>query len=172
MKIQFPHDSCINQKGVFIMKKFTALFCTAAMSMMLTACGSSTKTVTVDTSALASALLETVTSDTLSSVATEILPDTYGFDDSAVESAVAYASSGATACEIVVIQSKDSKNTSAIEEKLQSRVDERAELYASYNAGEVEKLDNAIIESTGTYTVLCVCDDTDQANDILKEYGF
>lgn len=45
-------------------------------------------------------------------------------------------------------------------------------LYASYNAEEAGRLDDAIIKSAGKYTVLCVCDDTDKANEILKENGF
>ena len=59
-----------------------------------------------------------------------------------------------------------------VEKLFQTRVDNQSSLYASYNEGEVEKLDDAIIESAGAYTVLCVCDDTDQAEKILEKYGF
>jgi Flp pilus assembly protein TadD len=154
------------------MKKFTAMACLAAMTLTLTACGSKTKDVTIDTAALAKDLQSAITSDTLAQTATEMLPSIYFYDEDSVTSGIAYASSGATACEVAVIQSKDSSYTSEVEKLFQTRVDNQSSLYASYNEGEVTKLDNAIIESTGTYTVLCVCDDTDTAKDVLKEYGF
>lgn len=154
------------------MKKITALFCTAAMAMMLTACGGKNKEVSIDAAALAKDLQTAVTSDTLAETASAMLPSVYFYDEANVENAIAYASSGATACEVAVIQSKDAKNTADIEKLLKNRVDNQSSLYASYNEGEVEKLDDAIIKSAGAYTVLCVCDDTDKASEVLKKYGF
>lgn len=146
--------------------------CIAAMALSLTACGGKEKDVTIDTAALAKDLQAAVTSDTLAQTAAEMLPAIYFYDEQSVVSSIAYASSGATACEVAVVQSKDSSYTSEMEKLFQTRVDSQSDLYASYNEGEVTKLDNAIIESTGTYTVLCVCDDVDTAKDVLKEYGF
>lgn len=155
------------------MKKITAMICTIAMALTLTACGGSKeKEVTVDTAKLANELLATVTSDTLSETASDMIPSIYFIEADAIENSAAYASSGATACEVAVIQSKSADSTADVEKKLQNRVDSQSSLYASYNQGEVEKLDKAIIKSTGAYTVLCVCDDVDKANEILKNYGF
>lgn len=154
------------------MKKITALLCTAFLVLGMTGCGGKEKEVTVDTEKLASELQATVTSDTLSETASDMLPSIYFFEADAIEEGVAYASSGTTACEIAVVKSADSKNVENVEKLFQTRVDNQSALYASYNQGEVEKLDAAIIKSAGAYTVLCVCDDTDKANDILKGYGF
>lgn len=157
------------------MKKFTAIICTVLMALSLTACGGKDKSVTVeaiDPAKLAEDLLTTVTSDTLSETSADLLPSIYFVDADAMETGVAYASSGATACEVTVIQSKDAKNTADVEKLFQTRVDNQSALYASYNQGEVEKLDKAIIKSAGVYTVLCVCDDPDKAEEILKGYGF
>lgn len=154
------------------MKKITMMLCIAAMALVLTACGGKEKEVSVDPAKLAEELLTTVTSDTLSETASDMLPSIYFFEDGTIESGTAYASSGATACEVAVVKSKDAKNASAVEKLFQTRVDNQSSLYASYNEGEVAKLDKAIIKSAGAYTVLCVCDDTDKANEILKEYGF
>lgn len=154
------------------MKKFTALLCTLLLAAGLTGCGGKEKDVTVDTAKLATELQTAVTSDTLSETASDMLPSIYFFEKDAVTEGVAYASSGATACEIAVVKSADAKNTENIEKLFQTRVDNQSALYASYNQGEVEKLDDAIIKSTGAYTVLCVCDDVDKANEILKGYGF
>ena len=153
-------------------RRFAAVLCTACMALALTACGGKEKEVTVDTAALASNLLETVTSDTLTETASDMLPSIYFFEEDTIETGTAYASSGTTACEIAVVQSKDADNTASVEKLFQTRVDNQSDLYASYNEGEVARLDTAIIKSAGAYTVLCVCDDVDKANDILEEYGF
>lgn len=153
------------------MKKLTTLLCTAFLVLGLTACGGS-KEVTVDPAKLAGELQAAVTSDTLSETASDMLPSIYFFEEDAIEEGVAFASSGATACEIAVVKSTDAKNTANVEKLFQTRVDNQSALYASYNQGEVDKLDKAIIKSTGAYTVLCVCDDVDKANEILKGYGF
>lgn len=154
------------------MKKITAMICTILMAVSLTACGGGKeKEVSVDGNKLAEELLATVTTDTLAKSSLD--PSTiYFYDTEDVANAVSYASSGATSCEVAVIESKDSSNTDEIESLLKTRVENQQTLYASYNAAEADKLDDAIIKSAGKYTVLCVCDDTDQANEILKKYGF
>ncbi|MCD7745642.1 MAG: DUF4358 domain-containing protein [Lachnospiraceae bacterium] len=155
------------------MKKLTAFFCAAVLMLSMTACGSKKEeAVSIDVSELAEALLETVTSDDLSETASSLIPSIYYLDEEDVASAVAYASSGATACEIAVIESADSEDVSNVESMMQTRVDNQTTLYASYNQSEAARLDTAIIKSAGNYTVLCVCDDTDGAEEILESYGF
>ena len=143
----------------------------AALALGLTACGGKEE-VTVDTAKLAEELLTTVTSDKLTETPSEMLSSIYFFEDGEIEEGTAYASSGATACEVAVVKGADADRTADIEKLFQTRVDNQSALYASYNEGEVAKLDDAIIKSAGAYTVLCVSDDTDQANEILKKYGF
>lgn len=154
-------------------KKTILILCAAALTFSLTGCGGSKdKEVNVDVPKLTEELLATVTSDQLTETASDMLASIYFYEPDDVASAVAYASSGATACEVAVIESKDAKNTEAVEKLFQTRVDNQSALYASYNEGEVAKLDDAIIESAGVYTVLCVCDDPDAAEKILEDYGF
>lgn len=155
------------------MKKLTALLCTLFLALSLTACGGGKdKEVSVDPAKLADELLATVSTDQLSETASEMVPAIYLLEEDAVESSIAYASSGATACEIAVIQSKDADSTADVEKKLQKRVDDQSALYSTYAEEQVGKLDKAIIKSAGVYTVLCVTDDVDKANEILKGYGF
>ncbi|MCD8022259.1 MAG: DUF4358 domain-containing protein [Lachnospiraceae bacterium] len=156
------------------MRKMTALICAAVLALSMTACGTKTEdeTVSIEISELAEALLETVTSDTLSETASSLVPSIYYLDEEDVASSVAYASSGATACEIAVIESASADDVENVEDMMQTRVDNQTELYASYNQSEAARLETAIIKSVGTYTVLCVCDDTDAAEEILESYGF
>ena len=125
-----------------------------------------------NTGELAKELLKTVTSDELTETASDMLPSIYFFEDGAIEEGTAYASSGATACEVAVVQSKDAKNTAEVEKLFRTRVSNQSELYSCYNDSEVARLEEAIIKSAGVYTVLCVTDDVDKANEILEEYGF
>ncbi|MCD7883986.1 MAG: DUF4358 domain-containing protein [Lachnospiraceae bacterium] len=157
-----------------IARKMTAVICAAFLVFSLGGCSSkkADETVSIDVSELAEALLETVTSDTLSETASSMIPSIYYLDEEDVASAAAYASSGATACEVAVIESTDADGAENVETKMQTRVDNQEELYASYNQSEAARLDTAIIKSNGAYTVLCVCDDTDRAEEILEEYGF
>ncbi len=155
------------------MKQFKIMGLAVMMAIFLTACGGGkSKEVNIDIEKLSGDLLETVTTDVLSQTAAEMVPTIYSLNADDLASSIAYTSSGATACEVAVIQSKDSSNTGEVEKSLKSRVENQSALYASYNEGEVAKLQKAVIKSAGSCTVLCVCDDPDKAEDILKDYGF
>ena len=89
-----------------------------------------------------------------------------------MEKGAAYLSNASTACEVAVIECKGTSQTEDVEKLFKTRVANQSELFASYNAGEVAKLDKAIIKTAGKYAVLCACDDTEKAEEILKNYGF
>lgn len=144
----------------------------AILALFLTACGGS-KDITVDVEKLANELQsKTVTSDTLAATAPEMLSSIYFVDAAQMTKGAAYMSSGASACEVAVIECKEASQTGEVEKLFKTRVSTQSELFASYNAGEVSKLDQAIIKSSGKYAVLVVCDDTAKAEEILKQYGF
>lgn len=143
------------------------------LAFCLTACSKGNSDITVDVDKLAEELQEqTVTSDVLALTAAQMLPSIYFVDEAQMEKGTAYLSSGATACEVAVIECKDAGATADVEKLFKTRVSNQSDLFSSYNAGEVSKLNNAIIKSSGKYAVLCVCDDTDKAQEILKNYGF
>ncbi len=159
------------------MKKWTKIVLSSlliASMCLLGGCGGSkSKDVTVDTAAMAKELAENaVTSDTLTETASAMVGTIYNLSDDVLAGGSAYMSAGSTACEAAVLESKEASQTKDVESALQTRVKNQSDLYASYNAGEVEKLDKAIIKSAGKYTVLVVCDDTAKADEILKKYGF
>ena len=158
------------------MKKYLSLTFAAIMLVLsLTACGgSSSKEVTASASDLAKQLSETVSDGTLSSepVIADILASTYFVDMEQVEDSSAYLSTGATACEVAVVKCKDSSYTSEVADLFKSRVTSQSELFASYAPKEVQKLDSAIIKTSGNYVVLCVTDDASKAESVLKDAGF
>ena len=155
-----------------MMKYLKTICCMAILALFLTACGGS-KDITVDVEKLANELQsKTVTSDTLAATAPEMLSSIYFVDAAQRTKGAAYMSSGASACEVAVIECKEASQTGEVEKLFKTRVSTQSELFASYNAGEVSKLDQAIIKSSGKYAVLVVCDDNAKAEEILKQYGF
>lgn len=156
------------------MKKLKLILITLLSLLLLAACGSkkSSGEVTTDPSTLAKQLAEeTVTSDTLSEVSTDIMASTYFVDTTKIEASSAYMSMR-FACEAAVIKCSDADYASEVSDLLKQRVSNQKDLYSSYNAGETTKLENAIIKTSGNYVVLCVCDDTSKAEEILKNAGF
>ena len=142
------------------------------LAAFLTGCGGGKKEVKVDVNALASELNGCVTSDTLTQTAAEMIPTIYYLSADEAVSACAYMSAGSTACEVAVIESKDEDSAKKITEQFKQRVSSQSELYASYNPGEVEKLDQAVISSAGKYAVLAVTDDAKKAKEIINKAGF
>lgn len=142
------------------------------MGLLLTGCGGGGKEITAAPDELAQSLSETANGDTLSSVSQEILVSTYLLDADKIEECAAYMGTGATACEAVVVKCTDDSYPSEVKTLFESRVQKQSDLYASYNAEEVKNLDNAIIKISGPYAVLCVSNDTDAAEKVLKSAGF
>lgn len=154
------------------MKFVKTLLCMMTLVFCLTGCGGK-KEITVDVEKLANELQSgTVTSDTLTAAASEMLSSIYFVEAEQVTKGAAYMSSGASACEVAVIECKEASQTDAVKKLFETRVSNQSALFASYNAGEVAKLDKAVIKTAGKYAVLVVCDDTAKAEEILKGYGF
>ena len=157
------------------MKKLKLLLIALLSMLLLAACGDkkTSREVTAAPADLAKQLAtETVTSDTLSEVSTDIMASTYFVDAAKLDSSSTYLSTGASACEASVIKCKEADYVSEVETLLKNRVTNQTDLFSSYNAGETKKLESAIIKTSGNYVVLVVCDDTAKAEEILKEAGF
>ena len=159
------------------MRKFGKTIITFAAAMFaafsLTACQGGSSKSSIDVSSLADDLnAKTIKSDTLTETSSDMLSTIYFFENGQVTESKAFMSSGATADEICVVKCVDENAAKAVTELFQTRVNNQSKLYESYNADEVGKLDDAIIKSSGSYAVLVVCDDYDEAGDVLKEAGF
>lgn len=159
------------------MSKFGKTIITFAAAMFaafsLTACQGGSSKTSIDVSSLADDLnAKTIKSDTLTETSSDMLSTIYFFENGQVTESKAFMSSGATADEICVVKCVDENAAKAVTELFQTRVNNQSKLYESYNADEVGKLGDAIIKSSGSYAVLVVCDDYDEAGDVLKEAGF
>ncbi|MBP3872224.1 MAG: DUF4358 domain-containing protein [Lachnospiraceae bacterium] len=157
-----------------ITKCFALVAALAVSAFALTACsGSGNSSKEIDVVKTADDLNSSViTSDQLTETKSEMLGSIYFFEDGQVEKSKVYMSGNATADEIVVVQCKDEDAAKSAAELLKTRVKNQTELFSTYNADEAAKLEKAIVKNTGKYAVLCVCDDYDKAESILKDVGF
>ena len=141
--------------------------------LCLTGCsGKKAKEITVDVAALASSLNDTVTDDQLAETQAAMIPVIYLIDEGLVKNAAGYASSGATACEVAVIECGSADDAKKVSEAFNKRVSSQSDLYASYNTAEVDRLKKAIIDTEGNYAVYCVTNDVSAAEKTLKDAGF
>ncbi len=150
------------------MKRIIALLLAAMTALSLVACGDKTS-ATVDAAGLSKALAERVQFD---DTMTAVSADDLGFYlELPVKCEVgAYMSSGATAEEIFVVQCYDKTDATAVKVSMQSFLDSQKQEMERYKPEEVARLDNAIFATYGTCVVLCVTNDTDTANTVIKEY--
>lgn len=93
-----------------------------------------------------------------------IAQDKYKLDDS-VTCITAYRNASMNPEEITILKSSDSKDS-----LIDAYLDMQKTSYDSYMPEQVKKIEHAIRKTSGEYTVVIVCNDTDKAEAILKDY--
>jgi len=159
------------------MKKHLLLVLIIILSMFgLMACGGddAIKEVTISPDELCARLSEeTVTTDPLAALpSNDLIVATYFVDMEKIEDSAAYLNTGITGCEIAAIKCSDESYASEVAELFKNRVKKQHELYSTYDTVAAAKIDKALIKTSGNYVVLCIADDYDKAEEILKEVGF
>ncbi|MDE7367069.1 MAG: DUF4358 domain-containing protein [Lachnospiraceae bacterium] len=148
-----------------LMKIIAVLSCTI---VLLTGC-SGNEVKTIDTAGLADDLYSGVTwKDQLGEVDLSKALTVYGISTEAVSTGKVYMGTNATAEEIAILEAASPEQTSVIEEGVKSRVEAQLASFQSYNAAEVVKLENPLIQTRGNYVILCVCDDKSEAEAIVE----
>ena len=129
------------------------------------------KNIEINIEDLASKIVETnAFEDKLEKVDSEMIMENYNFSSDEIEKLVSYQGSGASSEEIVILQVKDKSKLDSVKEKINTRLQERKEAFESYLPKEVYKLENYNLEEYGNYLILCISNDANQANDIIKQY--
>lgn len=93
----------------------------------------------------------------------------YALDEGIAESCAFYTNSNATAEEIAVIKVKSEENADTVKAAYEKRVEEQKAACKDYLPDEMPKLDKAIIYTHGNYVVLCVSNDSDVIDGVLKK---
>ena len=123
------------------MKRIITLLLAVMTAVSLVACGDKAS-ATVDAAGLSKALAERVQFDT--------------------------ALSAIDAGDYLELPEKS--DASAVKVSMQSLLDSQKQEMERYKPEEVARLDNAIFATYGTCVVLCVTNDTDTANAVIKEF--
>ena len=105
--------------------------------------------------------------DQLSEIELSKALNLYGISEDAVASGKVYMGTNATAEEVAVLEAASADQVEEVEAGIQARVAAQLTSFESYNASEVPKLEDPVIVTKGNYVILCVCDDTKEAQDII-----
>lgn len=141
--------------------------------MLFTACSSDggNTAADVDPADVISAVLAEVPISSSVEKGTNDVSDYYvDLDTSELESAYfSLCGSGALPDEAAVFKFKSSNAASSAEAALQSKLESRKEVFATYTPDEMYKLDTAKIYSVGNYAVYLALSDNDKAKEIVDE---
>lgn len=144
------------------MKRMIAM--TAALMMLLTACGGQKTEKTVDAQTVVDTYLTSQAfSDTLEEVSSDIAVTLLGLDEADVSEMKCYMSSGATAEELTVVTAADADAAARVSEALSQHVEDQKTAMKDYLPDEVDKLDHAVQRTFGNVVVLMVAADWDFA---------
>lgn len=145
--------------------KRAVLLLTAALTCMLTGCGSGR---VADASALADKLYTSLTFQDELTQATDTVRDTlYAIDSGDLAEGKLYISSGATAEEIAVFRATDKAAADRLYKAAQERLESQKAGYEDYAPAEMPKLNNALLMKKGNMVLLCVVEDHDTAKWIV-----
>lgn len=146
--------------------KLTAIL--SLMVVLLTGCGGN-EVKTIDTAALADDLYSGVTwKDQLGEIELNKALTLYGISADTVVNGKVYMGTNATAEEIAVLEAASAEQVSELEAGVEARVAAQLTSFQSYNAAEVTKLENPLIQTKGNYVILCICDDKSEAEAIVE----
>lgn len=137
-----------------------------ALCLCLAACGGGAKGY--DPAETAKALLDSAAfSDTLEELDKETAAALYGMDAASISDCAVYASLSMGAEEIAVLTLTDEAAAQTAKAALDKRVSDQIAALESYMPGEVDKLNHAIVEQTGSTALLVVAADAEAAQSVL-----
>ena len=153
------------------MKKLTAMILAVVMLAALCACGGGSKGAEVDLGALEAELTASdAFSDILNKPADGVAARLYDIEDGAVKQAILYVGTGATAEEIFLAEAADASAAATLKASCEERVSDQKTMFANYAPGEVAKLDDAVLVTSGNYVILVVAADSAAVRSIVENY--
>lgn len=100
----------------------------------------------------------------------EMIAMVYGIDPSNFVKSHIYLSTGATAEEIAVFEAKDQESADIIYSAMKTRIEDQKMSFVDYVPEEMIKLKDPVYKQQGSYIVLSVSNDSDQAIKLIDEY--
>lgn len=157
------------------MKRIFCLLCAAALCLGLCACGE--KTQKIDMYELEKSMIS----------ADKSLPEmmvTGSWEENAEKAFsyisdleynkvygyfLAYAADG-TAYEIAVVQLKDKADVTAAADSLKAHVQDRVQLYKTYEPEQTQRAESAVVKTDGSFVLLIMSDTPQNAETAFKEF--
>lgn len=138
------------------------------MAALLTGCGKK-EVANINPDDIANRLLKEVTyGGNMDQMNDDMIAILYDVNAEDVSKQIVYCSTDATADEIAVFEATSEDAVKRVEEVVKQRVTDQKASFEGYGPKEVEKLEKAIVKRVGKVVVLCVSNDSDKANEILK----
>lgn len=107
--------------------------------------------------------------DQMTEMTGENARDVYLLNENDVSEGKVYVSTGATAEEIAVWYAASPEKVEIVKKALEERVEFQRTSFEDYNAQELTKLKDPVLETKGQYVILCISDDNDKAKAIIDE---
>lgn len=82
---------------------------------------------------------------------------------------LAYAADG-MAYELAVVQLKDKSDAGEMEDSLNEHVQTRVRMYKTYEPGQVQRAENAVVKTVGDCVLLIISDSPENAETAFKEF--
>lgn len=153
------------------MKRAISLLLAVMLTLALVACGGSkNETKDVDVEALAAELAGKVKfeSDEMRKMSAEDLTNYLDVPQGA--QTAFYMGDGMTMEEIIVVKCADDKGAAALKSAIETLLVNQIDSVRQYHPEAVPRLENPVLTQKGAYVVLCVTDDAETAEKIVKEY--
>ncbi|NLK39407.1 MAG: DUF4358 domain-containing protein [Clostridiales bacterium] len=148
-----------------------ALAVFSVLAVFLSSCKKETpKDIVIDINVAADKLLSSVSyDDELSLLDDEAALNLYGIEESAIVEGVVYVGTAATVEEIAIFRAVDEETVDDIIARYNDRINLQRTVYADYRPAEVPKLDAAVVKKQGTVAILCISNDAEAAEQIVKD---
>ena len=141
------------------MKRYFALLA-AVLLIFAPGCAKRSPVLSLSSAAAADQVISSVKfKDQMSPVDQAMALQLYGLDCSIVTAGKVYESTGATAEEVAVFETKDAAAMDKVKQAVQKRIEVQREGFQDYQPREMEKLKNPLVVTAGNCVILCVSDD-------------
>lgn len=141
----------------------------SAILLLLLLCSCASAPQQIDVTDAASLLRGGLTFvDIMSDMDTAGICRIFALSNQEVVAAAGYVSTGATAEEVFVIEAVEGQ-VETVQRAIKDHMDYMIDGYSDYGPQEVPKLENAVIETHGSYIFLCVCADSSQAKTVIAQ---
>ena len=137
------------------------------LSLCLAACGGGAAKSYIPADTAKALLDSTAFTDTLEQLDKDTAAGLYGIDAASITDCAVYASLSMGAEEIAVLTLTGEEAARAAKTALDKRVSDQTAALKSYMPGEVDKLNHAIVEQSGTTALLVVAADAAAAQSVL-----